>query len=190
MTENTAGIEAVFVVDTSLPSVPEEWKGNDWEIEEHKPLGVGKVEVTFRNGKMFINGQQVDEYLSKEQKAEQGYVDGGNFVGAILLGEGYYMNGYELLKELTEKIVLPDAILDLLIREQNHPAVATYLRVYITPSQIRFPSFWGTRYRTAGTGETCVRGLFWANDEWMWIQSYLHNPWFWFFPALVLEHKA
>lgn len=141
-THHIVPVEGAFTVDTTHASVPENWKRRWWVVEEHKNLGV--VTVRFADGEMYINDRRVDRYSSEKQK------NGGQ-------------GGYDLRTELADKVVLPDAILDLLVREQDNLAVKNFLKRY---KYKRF-LFWGTLYKHLDAG-ICVRCLSWNEEQFHW----------------------
>lgn len=155
-THHIVPVEVVFIVDTSNASMPQAWKDTGWwEVKEHKGLGV--VEVCFADGEMYVNSRKVGEYLSEKQKVRR-------------------VSGYELRTELADKPTLPDAILDLLIREQANPAVNLFLQKYkFNVCRGKYPFFWSTIYRRAdgglyvrflnGDGERFVGGDYLLSDD-------------------------
>lgn len=162
-THHIVPVEAVFTVDTTNASMPEEWRRSGWTVEEHKSLGV--VRVRFAGGEMYINDRGVDEYFAEKQRR-----------GGIV--------GYDLHTELADKPTLPDAILDLLIREQDNPAVKLFFQKHKSNH-----FFWGTIYRSP-EGSFFVRRF--GGDGWrfVWYFSCLVKTWFPGCPALVLAHTS
>lgn len=154
-------LTAIFKLDTTNASMPQLWKDANWEVEKHR--GLGFVEVRFADGEMYVNDRKVGEYTSERQK-----VDG--------------TSSPNLRKKLVGKPVLPDAILDLLIREQDNPAVKVFLEKY----KDRYPLFWGTIYRISG-GALYVRYFSRDGERFDSSVRYLDYDLDADYPALVLE---
>lgn len=156
-----------FTVDTSEPSWPGDWtEENGWEAE-HRSMGT--VEVSFRNGEMYIDDVKVVEYRSPKQ--EHGDVIGGEKLAKLRFAD-------------TEHPDLPDAILDLVLREQDHPAVAAFLAKY----EVQRPFFWGTVYTTPGGGRR-VRCLRRFEGRRVWYDGRLGDVFDRYFPVLILERS-
>ncbi len=209
-----------FIVDTTEASFPKEWEGEEikqrvgWSVLKHQSLGV--VKVSFENGQMFIDDKLAIVYAKPflENQGQTHYSDTGmvsdsenpmfvmmgHLIGSMcervkdVPGMGF-ISTEKLLAELTDVIVLPDAILDFLVANQNDTAVREYLTSLLKGSFWHFPSFWGTHYKNKYGDNYCVRALFYFGDEhgtmgdgeWFWIHNYFHNPHFCFFAPLIIK---
>lgn len=165
-THRIVGVEkpsAAFILDTTNASMPRDWEKGGFEVEEHKSLGV--IIVSFVGGEMYIGNHKVDEYITEYQA-----------IGCV--------GGRELHVVLADKPVLPDAILDLLIHEQDNPGVAAYLQKYRGVNSSR-PYFWGTTYR-GPDGYRRVRSLSGLCDQFHCDNQWLDFCFYAAHPALVL----
>lgn len=138
------------VVDCRRASMPKEWQGKGWKAEQ-KNLG---LQIFDSSGiRLFTHPKQ------------QG-------TGTIV--------GTNLRKELSSKMVLPDAFLDFYLA---HPE--------LIPEEWKGKAvfFWGTVY-TDPDGYCCVRCLFWYGERWNWDYSWLGSLWSATHPAAVLASSA
>jgi len=152
-----------LVVDTSEASMPEAWQREKYKVLEQR--GLGTVEMRFEGGEMYVGGVNVVEYLLPEQQ------------GNIIKGEKLH----KLRLKDADRPDLPDALLDAILANQGHPAVAAWLVKY----EDRYPFFWGTVYETLD-GDRFVRYLRRVNEGWGWDDNWLGFDWNSGRPALVL----
>jgi len=162
-----ASLIASLTVDTSQPSRPGDWtEENGWQATHR---GLGTVTVSFRDGEMYVNGVQVIKRLSPEQDC--GGAIGGNKLEKLRTSD-------------TDHPDLPDALLDLILREQDKPAVAAWLAKYAYAGQ--WPCFWATVY-IAPVGYRYVRYLDHNGGRWYWDHGWLGSAFNRDGPTLVLE---
>jgi hypothetical protein len=125
-----------LVVDTDLtPFVPHPFnlRGNStWHY------GIGKVTLTNREQKLYVNGAELLCYRSPNQE---------NFL---------VINGHKLRRELSAMLVLNACFLDALLENQEFiPEGWRDLKIY----------FWATVFQDS-SGRLCVAYLQWHDGQW------------------------
>jgi hypothetical protein len=135
------------IVDTDAPPRLPSWLSLRKEGCEHR--GMGRVRLTKRNGKLYVNGEEVSIYLSPNQQGDA------------------WIGGHKLRKELA---ATPGRNLNGNIRE--------YLLSHqeLIPDGVRILYFWDT-IAADGYGHRCVSRLVPGDGGWHEHWYYLGHVW-------------
>ena len=126
----------------------------DCDANPFTPSG-WKVEEHQKGGQFKFDASQIEFYLSAAQK--KGHIESN-----------------KLRKELAGKPVLNANVLDYLLA---HTELIPENWKKDENGNTRYIFFWGTIYRNSD-GYLCVRYLYWYDDRWFWVSSWLDNDWF------------
>ncbi len=136
-------------------------------IEKHN--GDGWVLVQKRKDGLYVGGHRIILHLSERQQ------------------NGKSLKGYELREELTGKPVLNANVLDALF-ENQHLIPEDWKKD--ENGNIRYIFFWGTIYRNPGTGNLCVRCLYFRVGSWYRNYGWFDSDWRGNAPAALLASKS
>lgn len=144
---------AEHIIDCDAGCMPQEWSDGGWQVRKKDQLLHRVV------GSLEFDPANLELWLSCNQQ------------------EGGAIKGYDLVKELVDKLVLPDNVLDFLL---EHPE--------LIPEEWKssFIYFWGKIYHRPD-GRLYMRYLSSRGDCWRGCYGWLGLDWSGFYPAALLN---